>query len=165
VGARRRIQALMALGHRGVDIAEVAGMHPRQVQLTAATRRWVSPVTHARIVAAYEALSGRPGVSEKTRQRARRAGWAPPLAWEFVDIDDPLVEPEEMVPTDLVDDVAVERAANGDRSVRLNRPEREAAIRLLASRGVSPSRIGRVLGVQYQIVMRVLGREVTRHAA
>ena len=172
VGARRRIQALMALGHRGVDIAEVAGMHPRQVQLTAVTRRWVSPVTHARIVAAYEALSGRPGVSEKTRQRARRAGWAPPLAWEFVDIDDPLAEPEEMlgrhlrsVPTDLVDDIAVERAANGDRSVRLNRPEREAAIRLMASRGVSPSRIGLVLGVQHKIVMRVLGREVTRHAA
>lgn len=164
-GVVRRIHALMALGHTAADIGAVAGMSSHHVQQTT-RRRYVSPANHWRIVAAYEALSGRPGASEQTRRRARQAGWAPPLAWEFVDIDDPAAEPEEMlgrhlrsVPTDLVvDEIAVERAAGGDRTVRLTQVERDAAIRLMRQRGVSLHQISQTLGVQHKIIVRVLAQ-------
>lgn len=93
LGTTRRIRALMALGHNSTTIGQAAGMSAFQVQQTAGNRQYVSPATRDRIVAAYDALSGTPGVSVKTRSRAQRAGWAPPLAWEYVDLDDPRARP------------------------------------------------------------------------
>ncbi|WP_329123945.1 hypothetical protein [Streptomyces sp. NBC_01353] len=50
------------------------------------------------IRAAYEALSMRTGTSAKTRLRAQRSGWAPPLAWDDDTIDDPHGVPQTDAP-------------------------------------------------------------------
>jgi transposase-like protein len=53
-----------------------------------------------------------------------------------------------------IDDVAVERAIQGDRSVRLNRHEVARAHRLLADRGLGARSIAAVLGVSERAVTR-----------
>src|SRR5690606_25764514 len=42
----------------------------------------------------YERLSGTPGPSDKVRVWAEKLGWAPPLAWEGLNIDDPNAQPQ-----------------------------------------------------------------------
>ncbi len=58
-----------------------------------------------------------------------------------------------MTPDD-VDEVAVERACQGDRTVRLNAAEHHAAFRYLTSRGLSVSQIAARLGVSDRTVKR-----------
>jgi WhiB family redox-sensing transcriptional regulator len=53
-----------------------------------------------------------------------------------------------------IDDIAVERAANGDRSIHLNRYELAAAFRVLQRRGHSALRIAETLGVAERTVIR-----------
>lgn len=47
-----------------------------------------------RISRAYDQLSGTPGPSPSAARLAAGAGYAPPLAWEGVDIDDPTAVPD-----------------------------------------------------------------------
>lgn len=68
-GTRRRIHALMALGHTSAAIGAAARMTAFQAQQTT-RRRWVSPSTASRIGAAYERLCAIRGTSEVTRRRA-----------------------------------------------------------------------------------------------
>lgn len=53
-----------------------------------------------------------------------------------------------------IDDVAVERACNGDRSIRLNRDEVAEVHRILTARGMGPTEIAEVLGVSSRSVDR-----------
>lgn len=94
VGARRRIQALLAMGwpHRtitehmtGVGQISAVALHQRG--------KWIARATHDAVVAAYDALSMTPGPSEVSRRRAARLGYAPPLAWDDETIDDPAAQP------------------------------------------------------------------------
>jgi hypothetical protein len=55
---------------------------------------------------------------------------------------------------DDVDDIAVQRACDGDRSIVLNRAEMHAAWQLLERRGLSAYRIGPILGVSWRTVVR-----------
>lgn len=87
LGAARRTQALIALGWTHEHIIEHTGLDTRGAdthQITACTWRLID---HAFIV-----LSGRPGPSDRNRERARKMRYAPPLAWD--DIDDPLEQPQ-----------------------------------------------------------------------
>ncbi len=117
-GTRRRIEALMALGHTTAVIGRNAGgIQGREVRrIGSRDLGWVSRQTAAAIAGAFEKLSATVGASEITRRRALRRGFAPPLAWDDDTIDDPQATP------DLgeeghggVDDVAVERVARGER--------------------------------------------------
>ena len=92
-GARRRIRALMALGHTMTVIGRTAGITPDCVSQVANQRRWLAPATHAKIVAAYDRLSMVVGGSPRIRRYARDRGWPPPLAWEDGTIDDPAARP------------------------------------------------------------------------
>ncbi len=58
-----------------------------------------------------------------------------------------------MTPDDI-DEVAVERACQGDRTVRLNAAEHHAAWQQLERRGHSSRQIARILGVTYRTVIR-----------
>ncbi len=58
-----------------------------------------------------------------------------------------------MTPHDI-DEVAVERACQGDRTVRLNAAELAAAFRYLESRGLSVSQISARLAVSDRTVKR-----------
>lgn len=101
LGTRRRIEALMALGWSGQLIAEALGGgidwdEVRQYR----TRAQVKRSTHERVAAVYDRLSmtlpvGRTRYERqtisRTRNYARRMGWAPPLAYD--NIDDPAEQP------------------------------------------------------------------------
>ena len=98
-GARRRIQALSAIGWPMHWLDEKLGRkHSYCSKLT--KQRWIGPRVSRRIRALYEELwdkrpphaSPRDRYSiRRTRSEAAAKGWAPPMAWD--DIDDPSEEP------------------------------------------------------------------------
>jgi hypothetical protein len=94
VGAIRRLQALRAIGWTMRDIAEKGNVPMGSVDsLLFKHRDTMTRSLNARVTAAYELMSGTPGPSEVMRTRARRAGWAPPAAWDDDTIDDPNAKP------------------------------------------------------------------------
>lgn len=94
-GTIRRIQALHALGHTNITIAQAASANEN------ALGRIVNhdqPLVTARIAQgvrrAYKQLSPLPGTDIRARNRAIRNGWAPPAAWDDAVIDDPNAHPD-----------------------------------------------------------------------
>lgn len=95
IGSVRRIQALVALGHTQADLAAEIGCYPNHIPRLA--RQPFVTVAFARAVdEVYRRLMFTPApdtlASRRSRQRAQRARWWPPLAWD--DIDDPDEKPE-----------------------------------------------------------------------
>lgn len=94
IGTVRRLQALGWCGWTRADIARVTGVH-----LTY-EGRLVTDATAAAVARAYDLLSimQPPDTFDNTQARraARRLGWAPPLAWDEIAIDDPDAAPEGM---------------------------------------------------------------------
>lgn len=97
-GTRRRIQALWAIGHASQTIAEHAGLSEYHVQRIVRQKHVNRPLRDT-IAATYYRLAQIPGTSDITRQRARRAGWPSPMAWDETTIDDPAGEPNYGPPT------------------------------------------------------------------
>lgn len=90
VGVTRRLQALCAIGWPVSVQAERAGMRTVVNHVRAIARGEIQQVTqntHDALCDLYDKLSGTPGPDAQTRERAQKAGWAPPLAWR-VDDDD-----------------------------------------------------------------------------
>lgn len=88
LGSIRRVQALMAAGHSVTVIRAAAGVnHNVMANLVSGAATGVWGCTAAAVAEAYDRLSMTAGSSARSRQRAERAGWPPPLAW--LDIDDP----------------------------------------------------------------------------
>lgn len=115
IGTRRRLQALMRLGHSTPTIATMGGWGTAEAVQQLLTRERVTTAVRDRVAAAYDALCMTPGTSTSTRRYALRHGWAPPLAWD--DIDDPDEAPKiDAAPSDDdpegsddVDQVVVDR--------------------------------------------------------
>lgn len=138
IGAVRRLQALMALGWPRREIARRAGWQGDALgALIYGKRQTILLDTHRRIADLYEVLSGTPGPSQRSRDLAAERGWATPLAWEDIDIDDPTASPDPGLTTaaDDVDEVAIIRALDGDASVHLTRPERFEVVRRARAAG------------------------------
>ncbi|PWJ23301.1 Homeodomain-like domain-containing protein [Branchiibius hedensis] len=158
VGARRRIEALQAIGHSSTTIAEaMAGGATADVvrNIKGHPGAWISRTNHERALRAYERLWDTPGTSRQTLGAARRLGFAPPLAWDDDTIDDPGGQPWSGEEThDLVDEVAVLRAVAGDR-VGLTVTERAEAVRRLAATGLSDNEIGVRIRVTSRTVQRI----------
>lgn len=93
-GARRRIQALMAIGHSLRAISAAAeGLHTCIIRkILGGQLGVVTTHTADRVAAAYRKLAATPGDNQRARNRAQHFGWPGPLAWG--DIDDPNAEPE-----------------------------------------------------------------------
>ncbi len=93
VGARRRAQALVALGWPQTAIAARAGL-PHMVvnRLVVGNGAQVTSATATAITEAFTALAMTPGPSGRARSHAQRRGWPPPLAWD--NIDDPTATPD-----------------------------------------------------------------------
>lgn len=122
-GARRRLQALHALGYTWVALATETGIGLTTIK-DVSRGEW--PVVEARhdaaIRDAYDRLSMQLPTGDtrhkmaaitKARQASRRYGWAPPLAWDDDAIDDPDATPAGMdEPTGS--DTARERARRID---------------------------------------------------
>lgn len=99
-GTRRRLQALMAIGHNAPAVAAVCALSPDMISYlrkpSPVTRPNVHRKTAAQVVKAYEVLSMQPGSDSKARKHAARLGYHPPLAWD--DIDNPLEQPAQPEP-------------------------------------------------------------------
>lgn len=96
VGARRRVQALMAIGWRHEDMkawlrANGSAAHSNLILSQAGDM--LERRTADAMAAMYDALWSTPGPSDRTRARARLLGYAPPLAWDDDTIDDPAARP------------------------------------------------------------------------
>ena len=98
-GARRRLQALAALGWSTRVIAEKIGSHYRPLlKISSGERESVRLDNHQRIARVFRELSAvvPSGHSANiTRGWAAKNGYAPPLAWD--DIDDPRERPKGVV--------------------------------------------------------------------
>lgn len=128
LGTRRRIEALACLGWSGYDIAVRLG-HGKEWLRQVYIRDQIHRRTAERIAATYDELcmrlppvdtANRRRMVSRTRRRAARKGWAPPLAWDDIDHDP---EPASGVTNDPinaitmrkdVDRVVVWRVLNGD---------------------------------------------------
>jgi hypothetical protein len=119
VGARRRVEALQAMGWRHTDIVQVTGLPETVLPLRG--QHQVQFRTSLAIRDAYERLCLRAGPSAVTAARARSLGYASPLAWDGDAIDDPAAQPEGLVAvgrmlrrrSDVIED-ARELAAAGE---------------------------------------------------
>lgn len=90
VGARRRLQALMAIGWRHQDLTPRVGFN------TAVTMHqkggYVSQFKYEAVRNVYEQLWNVQGPSDG--KRAAKLGYAPPMAWDDDTIDDPAAAPD-----------------------------------------------------------------------
>lgn len=110
LGATRRVQALMRLGYPGSVLNGIIG-HRAHTFAGAYFNR--TPAGHWRAVdAAYDQLTGEPGPSQASADRAKARGWAPPLAWN--DIDDPFEVPRGDRAFCGVDEILVAHVLAGD---------------------------------------------------
>lgn len=149
VGMQRRLQALVALGHTFRHIGAALAVSPSAAHyLATRDKAYARATTVAKVHSLYEAWSmllppSATSVDQKNASYARtvaaKRGWAPPLAWEGIDIDDPAAVPDHGAPRDddQVDDVAVQRALAGDSTVHLNRLERFDVVRRARAAGWS----------------------------
>lgn len=95
IGSIRRLHALLAAGHRCLDISAASGVEHSMIsdlvnERLTATKRHVAE----RIDAGYRRLVNSTGTSARSKNRALRCGWAPPGAWDDDTIDDPNALPD-----------------------------------------------------------------------
>ncbi|MFF7534905.1 hypothetical protein ACFZB2_38335 [Streptomyces bobili] len=137
-GTRRRLQALMVLGHCLPDIARRIGAGVSSLQQTA-DGRWdmVRASTAGKVQRVYRRLSITPvpptRFAEQARNHAMANGWHGPMAWD--DIDDPACVPDPCEPI---------------APARLNADD----VGELAAQGLDDVAIGRRLGVSPRTVLR-----------
>lgn len=164
-GTRRRLQALMALGHTAATIDEAAGKGKNWSHMLARKPRVRS--SNAAVVAAiYERLCmvvPDHDHAPRLRTLASQRGYLPPLAWD--DIDDPNERPRPSRAVDFTipDPVVVERILGGDFKVPATRPDRVEVVRRWAAAGRSLSELARVTGWKPERYYRV--RDHTGEAA
>jgi hypothetical protein len=94
-GARRRLQALAAIGWDSRTLAaRLRQKHPTTVQHVRSGRQpRLRRSTAAKIAALFDELWDQPGPSDRARLDAAQRRWAPPMAWDDESIDDPAVRP------------------------------------------------------------------------
>ena len=154
LGARRRVQALYALGHPAQLLSARIGISRYGVALIVGGQRAsISAETDRAVMRVYGDLSMLVGDSSKTRLRARREGWAPPLAWN--DIDNPIEVPAgpDREDDSLIDPIAVQRALDG-KPVTLSRAEMVHVAELMTERGETAEQIAALFGVTPRTVVR-----------
>ena len=170
-GTRRRLQALIAIGHPPADLARHLNRSPANLRRTMNSATVTAHT--ARVVGAlYDRLWDTPPSQETEERReataAARAeaaehGWRSPLGWDDIDTDpdpDPDSPPAKPDPTDI-DEIAVERAVAGDgiRLDDLTPAEQAEVLRRLTERGKSIRDIAQQLATTKRTVSR------RRHAA
>jgi len=160
LGARRRLQALTALGWTAPDLAARSSLSVDT--LCACTR---GETVTARTVEAVrdlyeqmwdqhppESTCGERMKAQRARAKARRNGWARPLEWDE-DIDNPDAAPALDDDSHGIDEVAIERALEGDRTVSLTKAERVEAVRIAGHR-LSANDIAKLLGTSSRTIIR-----------
>ncbi|XSS45964.1 hypothetical protein ACQBAU_16135 [Propionibacteriaceae bacterium Y2011] len=108
-GTVRRLQALIVCGWSGSELGRRLGWTSANIwALIHGTRGQVTTTTAAKVRALYDELWDQPppGTTRYEKQAATRArnlarswGWAPPLAWDDEDLDNPYAVPETDTPS------------------------------------------------------------------
>lgn len=93
IGCVRRVEALMALGHTVAGIADDMGVKLDTLRQAMVRHRFSDRLALA-LVPEYERCSATAGTSRRSIARGAAAGYAPPAAWEYIDIDDPHAVPD-----------------------------------------------------------------------
>lgn len=136
LGARRRLQALHALGYSWSRLdGALDGYSLTAIKQLVGGQTPVIEAQHDQLIrSVYERLAMRLPTSDDAHERsgigrarnaARRKGWPPPLAW--TDIDDPDERPTRFVADSVAticDPVVVTRILAGDWGLRATREER-----------------------------------------
>lgn len=158
IGTRRRVEALERIGYSRAEQSRMLGK----------TREYIGHVLrndliHATTAAQVRDLYDRycmeipidPPVRhkgankrhQKTRRRAERLGFAPPLAWDEGTIDDPKARPHVTRKTERgVDPIVVARLLSGDWSVPSTPAEKAAAAEAWHRSGRSLNELARASG-------------------
>lgn len=97
IGARRRLQALMAIGWRHSDLTPLTGF--RTAVMNHQVGDWISQEKHDAMKRVYEQLWNTRGPATSLA-RAAKAGYLPPMAWDDDTIDDPNYTPEPEAATE-----------------------------------------------------------------
>jgi hypothetical protein len=95
IGAVRRVRALMALAHACKAISHACQIdHSTVTELLAGRLDTITLGLANRVNDGFRALAPTTGTSLRSRNRARRERWAPPVAWSGDAIDDPAAVPD-----------------------------------------------------------------------
>lgn len=94
VGARRRLEALAAIGYPPTDLAAELNIGVGHF----ADALDPPPYKYREVAALFDRLQLAPGPSGRARADAVGRGWAAPLAWDEDTIDDPDAEPVGVPP-------------------------------------------------------------------
>jgi len=164
--AVRRLQALCAIGFSFNYQANYLGMKIQNIW-NILQRDSCHPDTIARIAEMYEALAyTRPAPRSqqdkagmtKALNRAKKFGYAPPMAWDDIDRDVAPINPER--DPDFVDPLKLELRLQGAK-VRFTRAESFAATFELAARGFNQLEIADILFITQSAVQKRLTRAET----
>lgn len=163
-GTRRRLQALIAVGWTQAWLARDLGRSPTNLRrsmtsdaVTTRTAQLVSDM-YERLWDAEppDQLASQRRASETARAQAARQAWLPPLAWDDIG-EDPEPDPHSSRPPDEdydLDEIAIERAMNGDTAVRLTHAEQIEVVRRMSERGRSIRTIADILSTSTRTVSR-----------
>lgn len=99
IGPMRRIQALAAMGWTSDAIAAESGINRRDIdRIRVGETPSVNRAMAIKVARLYDRLSMTPPPSTRGSRAARghalRQGWAPPLAWDEGEIDNPAASPQ-----------------------------------------------------------------------
>lgn len=159
VGTVRRLRALVALGWSQSKLGRRLGILPSNFgPLVHGHRDAVTVTTDQAVRALYADLSMQLPPAEEWRDKiaasrsrsyAKAHGWLPPLAWDDDALDDPAATPLTGVEPDGddLDEAAIDRRMNGDKTVRLTRAERVEVVRRLHTAGWALNAIERHTGL------------------
>ena len=114
VGARRRLQGLMAIGWPLATLSERIGADAQGI--VANRRTSTLKDVHVSVCRVYDELWSTPGPSAITRSKAATYGYALPLSWDDDEIDNPAAEPHRGTPESGVVglDLVIELLGDGD---------------------------------------------------
>lgn len=160
VGAKRRVQALIALGWTVDQISAWLRVPAATVDaLLTPTTVFVSARAHRTIAKVYRDHFGEvpPVKDPASLDRARTNGWRTGMAWDDIDMD--AVPASALTATGhgaevIVDDVAVEQAMKGNHVV-LHQAEREIVVTRLHAKEMSDGAISDHSGIPIGSVYRI----------
>jgi hypothetical protein len=156
-GTRRRVQALAAIGWPAHLLAAELGLADGRSVRQLGNGRKVTPAVAARVRQLYDRLSMTPGPSAVSRRRAEAAGWAPPLAWEYRNIDAPKSRPARWAELEHEpDEISIGHVCAGFYSVEsLSPADRRIAVQRLTERRLPVEKIAARIGTTGRTVARI----------
>lgn len=153
-GTARRVHALQAIGWPLTTIAARAGLSSeRAVWKIANSQAFIFTSSRDAIARVYDELCMTPAVDKLANRRrslAAKKGYAPPLAWDDIDQDEAPADAPRVAQTsdEFIDENAVQRALDGDRTVALTKAERKAVVERALSLQIPLQEVARRTGLQ-----------------